>query len=269
MPQTSIFSTSWQGSLADLANIIHQIKRSRAFGRLTLRNTERLSVVHLYFRAGKLIHIVGNRGDARTILIGLQEWQRAFVRFDRITTTVDAVLSDDYEQLLSETLSRLHQRGLVAMPYLPDVPRVIESDLVAKADVKQLITPLEWRLLVEAVRRVSLAVAHLVGPQEAFNVLRDILDDCSSAFPAFASLKIAPSGYLQVMDRSPLDHMSRQELIEGFAALITTCQLFCAPIIGEREAHRIIIHALRDLGPALVNLGVFRIDNQLLSSRSL
>ncbi len=236
----------------------------RAFGRLSLRNSERLSIAHLYFRAGKLVHIVGNRGDARAILIELQEWTRAFVRFDRGVVIGEVTLNDEHERLLEETLMHLHKRGLVSMPRMP---RVVETSLVASQEAQELITPWEWRVLVEGTRRVSLAVARLVGPSEALNVLQDILDDCSSAFPAFASLKIAPSGYLQVADRSYLDHMSRQELLDGFTALIATCQYFCSPIIGDRQAHELMIQALQEVGPALVNLGVFRVDNRLLSGK--
>ena len=262
MPQTGLIGASWQGSLRDLANMVYQIKRLRAFGRLTLRNTERVSVSHLYFRAGKLIHAVSNRGDIRTILTDLEGWTRALVRFDRGVTTNEVTLNDGHENLLDETLMKLCQRGVVAVPQLP---RVIDSKLVAARDAQQLITPWEWQVLVEATRRVSFAVAHLVGPEEALSVLQDILDDCSDAFPAFASLKIDPGGYLQVVDRAHLDHLSRDNLLEGFTALITICQYFCSPIIGEKEAHRLIIRALQDVGPALVGLGVFHVNNHLLS----
>jgi len=47
--------SSWQGSLNDLAHMIQHIQRIRAFGRLTLRSTERMSIAHFYFRAGKLV----------------------------------------------------------------------------------------------------------------------------------------------------------------------------------------------------------------------
>lgn len=262
MPQTGLIGTAWQGSLRDLANMVYQVKRLRAFGRLTLRNTERVSVAHLYFRAGKLIHAASNRGDIYTILTDLEGWRRALVRFERGVTTNEITLNDAHEQLLDETLMKLCQSGIVAVPQLP---RVIDSKLVAARDAQQLITPWEWQVLVEATRRVSFAVAHLVGPEEALSVLQDILDDCSDAFPAFASLKIDPSGYLQVVDRSHLDRLSRENLLEGFTALITICQYFCAPIIGDKEAHRLIIRALQDVGPALVGLGVFQVDSRLLS----
>jgi len=166
--------------------------------------------------------------------------------------------------VLEEVLKHLHMYGLVVMPR---APRIIEGNIIASPEVRQLITQQEWLVLIEGMRRVSLAVAHLVGPREALSVLRDILDDCSSAFPAFTSLKIAPSGYLQIMDSSQLDHLSREELLEGFTALIATCQYFCSPIIGEREAHKLMISALHEVGPALVHLGVFHIDNFLLRNQ--
>jgi hypothetical protein len=264
VPQTSPFGSSWQGSLHDLANIVQQIRRMRAFGRLSLRNTERLSIAHVYFRAGKLVHIVGNRGDARSILGEIQEWSHAFIRFERGAMTTEVTIDGEYEKQMDDVLVHLSRRGLVALPY---PPRVIDSNIVAAREARQLIAPWEWQVLVEGTRRVSLAVAHLVGPREALTVLRDILDDCSSAFPAFSSLQIASSGYLQILDRSQLDSMPREDLLEGFTALIATCQYFCSPIIGEKEAHQLIIQALQDVGPTLVNLGVFQVDNQLLSRR--
>ena len=263
MPQTSPFGFAWQGSLRDLANIVQQIRRMRAFGRLSLRNTERLSIAHLYFRAGKLVHIVGSRGDAAAILQDLQTWSRGHLRFDRGVTVDEVTVSSESEKHLDDVLINLHRRGFVMLPHLP---RVIDSNVIPASDVRQLIAPWEWQVLVEGTRRVSLAVAHLVGPGEALTVLRDILDDCSSAFPAFASLQIASSGYLQVVDRSHLDRMSRENLLEGFTALIATCQYFCSPIIGDKEAHRLIIQALQDVGPTLISLGVFQIDTRLLAS---
>ena len=265
MPQTDLIGATWQGSLRDLANMVYQVKRVRAFGRLTLRNTEPLSVAHLYFRAGKLIHCASNRGNIQPLLSELGTWKRALVRFERGVTTNEVTLNEGHEHLLDETLMKLCQEGVVAIPQLP---RVIDSQLVAARDAQQLITPWEWHVLVESTRRVSFAVAHIIGPTEALKVLQDILDDCSDAFPAFSSLKIDPAGYLQVVDRSHLDRLSRENLLEGFSALITICQYFCSPIVGEKEAHRLIVRALQDVGPALVSLGVFHVDSHLLSRGS-
>ncbi len=264
MPQISPFGPSWRGSLRELAFAVNHIRRSKAFGRLSLRNTERLSVAHLYFKAGKLVQIVGNRGDDRGILLELREWTRGVGRFDRGIPPSMVEMGDIYEQLLDDVLLALRTRGLVAAN---EGPRIIEGRLTATSEAKQLITPWEWRVLIEATRRVSLAVAHLVGPREAFSVLRDILDDCSTTFPAFSSLRIAPSGYLQVTDGSQLDRMPREDLLEGFAALFAICEYFCSPIIGDSNAHRLLVQALRDMTPTLVNLGVFHLDTHLLSNR--
>jgi len=65
----------------------------------------------------------------------------------------------------------------------------------------------EWRILIEATRRVSLAVARLVGANEALSVLQDILEDCSAAFPPLPVSKL-PFGYLQVTDSAQFDRIA-------------------------------------------------------------
>ncbi|MBE3559227.1 MAG: DUF4388 domain-containing protein [Ktedonobacteraceae bacterium] len=262
MLQTNVTGSTWQGSFADLAKVIYQIRHMRAFGRLSLRNMERFSIAQLYFRAGKLVHMAGNRGDVYAVLADLQEWRQGFVRFDRGITTTEVTLTDEHEQLLIELLLHLQRRGVIQVP---PMPRVVESSIIPAVSAEQLITPREWRVLVEGLRRISLAVAQLVGPGEALRVLQDIIDDCTEAFPVFSSLKVAASGYLHIIDRSQFDRVPRQEILDGFAALISTCEYFCVPLIGERQAHQLIMHALREIGPFLVNLGVFRVNNQLAS----
>jgi hypothetical protein len=258
------YRTSWQGTLRDLAQILAAIRRAHAFGRLTLRNEEALSVAHLYFYSGKLVHIISNRGNAAATLNDLQKWTRATVRFVRGTPPNDRTVSDEQEQTLDTLIVDWQRRGIVG---IPRVPRVVDGGVVASRGADQLIAPQEWRVLVEGTRRISLAVAHLVGPIEALSVLRDVLDDCTAGFPAFASLQIAPSGYLQVTDTARFDRVPRGEMLDGFAALFSICQYFCAPIIGDSDAHKLMIQALGDVGPALVNLGVFHIDRALLAGK--
>ena len=264
MSQVHPYRTSWQGTLRDLAQIVAAIRQARAFGRLTLRNEEALSVAHLYFYGGKLVHIISNRGNATTTLNDLQTWTRATVRFVRGTPPTDRTASEEQERAFDALILDWQRRGIVAVP---QTPRIVDGGVVASRAAKQLITPQEWGVLVEGTRRVSLAVAHLVGPVEALSVLRDVLDDCSAAFPAFASLHIASSGYLQITDTSRFDRIPRGELLDGFSALFSICQYFCAPIVGESDAHRLMIQSLSDIGPALVSLGVFRIDRALLATK--
>lgn len=262
MPQSGLPGSLWQGPLRDLALIVYQVRRVRAFGRLTIRNTERLSISHLYFRAGKLVHCIGNRGDIRSTLQELQAWTQGMVRFERGAITRDVTLNETHERLFEETLQRLHRSGVIQMP---TVPCVVEGTAVTVSETQALLTPLEWRILIEGTRRVALVIARLVGSQEALAVLRDILDDLSTAFPLFAHLQFSPAGYLQLADQTLLDRYPRNELLEGFSALIETCFYFCAPLVGEREAHTLTMQALHELAPALSGLGVLRIERPLLS----
>ena len=264
MPQS--FGSTWQGTLRDIAHILYYIRRSRAFGRLSLRSKERLSVAHLYFQAGNLVHIVGNRGNMRHILMELEEWREGVLRFDRGIATEIVTTGWEYERILDEVLMRLRGHGAIAMP---EPPHVIESDIIVRPQVKQLITPAEWNVLLEGMRRVLLAIAHLVGPQEALNVLRNMLDRCSSDFPAFAGLWIDSFGYLQVADRLQLDYLPREDLLAGFAALIAICEYFCVSLVGEINARKLLIQAFHELTPALVSLDVFTIDDFQFSKSHL
>ena len=280
----------WRGSLRDLTQIVNDIRRLRAFGRLTLRSTTNIGLAHLFFRGGKLVHIVSNRGDASATLADLQHWTRAVVHFERGIPLGEQNVQREHEQLFENLLVRLQKHSASAFSEnprvtpasasprvftMPEAPRatsisanpraapasegarVIESRVVATPGAERLITPQEWYVLVESIRRASQAVAHLVGPQEAMSALRDILDDFSSAFPALSSLHVAPGGYLQVMRTTHLDHIPRSKVIEGFAALLATCRHFCTPIIGEENARRLLVRALGDIGPALINLGIY------------
>lgn len=257
------FHSPWQGSLWDLTRIVATIRRSRAFGRLTLRNSDRVGIVHLYFHGGNLVHIVGSSGNAEATLRDLSHWTHAAIRFERGTTSAGATITREQVQSFDELLLHFQRIGLASTPA---APRIVEGGVVSTSQGEQLLTPQEWRLLIEGTRRVSLAVAHLIGPREALKVLRDILDDCSAAFPAFSTLQIASTGYLQINDTSQLDRMPREELLEGFNALIATCQYFCVPIIGEVEAHKLMIQGLGDLCTAMITLGVFQVNNGLLAS---
>ena len=287
MTQIIHSGSTWRGSLRDLAPMVNAIRRSWAFGRLTVRSTTHVGLVHLYFRHGKLVHIVSNSGDASTSLADLQHWTQAIVRFERGIATNSQNVGIEQERMFDDLLAQLQRRNSSSIPQRPrmtspqssrippferprmtsqessrtppssESPRVIDSHIVAAPGVEQLITPMEWRILVEGIRRISLAVARLVGSQEAMSVLSDILEDFSSAFPALSCLQIAPGGYLQVVRTAQLDRIPRVEVIKGFAALIATCRYFCSPLVGEENASRLIMQALNGMGPALASLGVF------------
>lgn len=256
------FPAPWQGSLWDLTSIVTTIRRSCAFGRLTLRNSDRLGVAHLYFHGGRLAHIVGNCGHAEATLQDMLGWTHATLRFERGATATGTTLTDEQGQAFDRLLLHFQELGLTTRV---TAPRVVEGDVISKTEGEQLLVPREWRLLVEGTRRVSLAVAHLIGPREALKVLRGILDECSAAFPAFATLQIANSGALQITDTARFDHLPRQELLAGFNALFATCQSFCKPLVGEVEAHKMMIQAMGNLCPSLISLGVFQVNNRLLA----
>jgi hypothetical protein len=248
----------WQGSLSELTSIVNTIRRSQAFGRLTLRNSARIGVVHLYFHYGRLVHIVGNRGGMQETLADLREWTEGTARFERSGPIQTESMKDGDEQLFNDVLADLQRRRVLA---LKEQPRVVKGEVIAPEE-EQAITSLEWQALIAGTRRISHVVARLVGPGEARNVLKDILADCTAAYPAFSCLQISLNGYLQLTSSSQLEHLPRREVLDGFAALFATCQYFCFSIIGEDEVHKLFMQTLGDLRSTLVGLDVFRLNKR-------
>lgn len=222
-----------------------------------MRNSDRLGVAHLYFHGGKLVHIVGSSGDAEATLRDMQFWTHASVRFERGATVTGASIKVEQEQTFDELLLHFQQLGLAETPVMP---RVVEGGVINRMPGDRLLTPREWHILSEGTRRVSLAVTQLVGRRKALKVLRDILDGCSATLPAFATLSIASSGYIQVSATSQLNSMLRRELLEGFNALLAACQHFCVSQIGEADAHNLVSQALGILRTELIDLGVFHLS---------
>jgi hypothetical protein len=57
-------------------------------GRLSIRNNERMGLVHLYFKERRLVHVAGYKRDAEAVLHDLLTWTKGRVRFD-LAVTVD------------------------------------------------------------------------------------------------------------------------------------------------------------------------------------
>src|SRR5579863_6649623 len=150
------------------------IRRSCLSGRLTLRNTVRMGVIHLYFHEGKLIHIVGAQGDARSNLNDLQAWLTASLRFERGVAVNDIPNNQDHEQHFEYVLLQLQRRGVVTRPELPPQPRA--NDLPRPAAQSKSIssqTPSQMPPSSEAQRTYPLPPSQrppglTPGPQRRF-----------------------------------------------------------------------------------------------------
>src|SRR4051794_36312186 len=65
-----------------------EIHESVHTGRLSIRNNERVGLVHLYFKERRLVHVAGYKRDAEAVLHDLLTWTKGKVRFD-LEVTVD------------------------------------------------------------------------------------------------------------------------------------------------------------------------------------
>jgi hypothetical protein len=63
-----------------------EIHESVYTGRLSIRNNERVGLVHLYFKERRLVHVAGYKRDAEAVLHDLLTWTKGRVRFDPAVT---------------------------------------------------------------------------------------------------------------------------------------------------------------------------------------
>jgi hypothetical protein len=103
------------------------IRHARAFGRLTLRNSDRVGIAHLYFHSGKLAHIVSSSGGAEATLQDLRRWTHAALRFERGANVASVTITEREEQAFDELLLHLQRLGLAET--LP-MPRVVDGNVV-------------------------------------------------------------------------------------------------------------------------------------------
>src|SRR5437667_3688103 len=105
--------TSRPGYLAEVTRALLSIRDTCASGRLSIRNAERLGLVHLYFNQARLIHIIGDKCDGEIMLNDLLTWTKGIVRFDSAIIVNYDTINWQQAQLFSRWLSFLEMRGIM------------------------------------------------------------------------------------------------------------------------------------------------------------
>ncbi len=98
--------------LAEITLVLLHIRDTRASGRLSIRNAERLGLAHLYFNQARLGHITGDKGDGESMLKDLLTWTKGSVRFDPAVVVNNETINWQQAQLFTRWLAQLFTRWL-------------------------------------------------------------------------------------------------------------------------------------------------------------
>src|SRR5579863_929886 len=70
------------GYFAEVTLVLIDIRDRGTSGRLSIRNSEKFGLAHLYFREARLVHVAGDKHGGEAVLQDLLSWSKGNCRFD-------------------------------------------------------------------------------------------------------------------------------------------------------------------------------------------
>lgn len=109
--------------LSELSGLVAAFRAQGRTVRLVVRNVDRLGLLHLYFGAGRLVHVEGHAGSPAMALRDLATWFHGAIRLDGVAAPASpAGGAEALEGYLDLALKELEMRGVV----YPAPPSVVQ-----------------------------------------------------------------------------------------------------------------------------------------------
>src|SRR5262249_55843904 len=99
--------------LSRLSALVAAARVRTAPMRLSLRNSERFGVLHLYFSGGRLVAVEGHHDTPLNSLAALATWQNGVIRRDEVETAPASEPDPRLETLFAHVLHELVVRGVL------------------------------------------------------------------------------------------------------------------------------------------------------------
>lgn len=257
--------------LRNLALIITSIRSTGATGRLALRNTVRVGMLHLYFDRGQLVHLEGGRASIDDAIVDLAGWTAGQIRFDSGVRSERQTITLKQKDFFERTLLFLQQQNVIqrianTTPSSPErqperqrpgsLPAALPLPPVLTAKAEVLVTSRQWGLLVEVVRAMLEQVGQLFGQRQVQNILQHVLIEQSRQSEVLGLLQVDRQGRLREARQGEMLTQPVQDVAGGFVLLISDFERRCAALLGEDRARQMIAQALSPYGDALAEIGI-------------
>src|SRR6266699_5198248 len=204
--------------LAEITLVLLHIRDTRASGRLSIRNAERLGLAHLYFNQARLGHITGDKGNGESMLKDLLTWTKGSVRFDPAVVVNNETINWQQAQLFTRWLAFLELRGIMqGIPrarldglveslteLLPKEPIITSTELEKQEEHAEMLLP-QWQFLNDGVHHLierSLTEEQHQRVRQVFQRLNGIVHHASEVTQDLAkrAAKATQEGLLQVAE---------------------------------------------------------------------
>jgi len=205
--------------LAEITLVLLHIRDTRASGRLSIRNAERLGLAHLYFNQARLGHITGDKGDGESMLKDLLTWTKGSVRFDPAVVVNNETINWQQAQLFTRWLSFLEIHGIMqGIPgarlnglaqsltaHLPREPIALPLEVEQPEEQEEVALSLQEQRLNAGVRSMidrSPTEEQLQQLHQVFQRLKGIVHHASEVTQDLAkrAAKATQEGLLQVAE---------------------------------------------------------------------
>lgn len=253
--------------LRNLALLIASIRSTGATGRLALRNTLRVGMLHLYFERGQLVRLEGGRASIDDAIVDLAAWTAGQIRFDSGVRSERQTITPGQQDFFERTLLFLQQQGVVETPP-PLTPRFSVHQSPASPPLKRPPSqprgastrspdyPISGPQPPESFTPPPIDVPYVSeGPRHASGKSSSpSRQERPRAFPAPPPLPPVVTGKAEVLVTS-----RQWELLVD---VVRTMLEQVGQLFGQRQAQNILQHVLTEQGKQSEVLGLLQVDRQ-------
>ena len=139
-------------------------------------------------------------------------------------------------------------------------PNELFSDMqtipIASANPSDYLGDSQWQLLALVVRQVVDQAGMILGKQAVDGLIRQSLAYGAVKQPPLRILELDATGWLSPLPGQRISSYPLADVADAIATLLTSFENRCASLIGEEDAHRLIVNAARPFSASLAQLGL-------------
>lgn len=127
---------------------------------------------------------------------------------------------------------------------------------IASTNPSDYVADAQWQLLALVVRQIVDQVGTVIGKDAVDALIRQSLAYSAVKQPPLRVLELDATGWLSPLPGQPISSFPLADVADAIATLLTSFETRCASLIGEDDAHRLIVNAARPFSASLAQLGL-------------
>jgi len=254
--------TDRQEPLRNLGVIVARIRATSGAGRLALRNSARMGMLHLYFERGQLVHLEGTRATIDDALIDLAGWTEGLLRFDSGVLPERQTVTPGQEDFFYRTLLLLQQNGVLdpvrqAPQFTAPLPQTAPS--LNQARPMSQMTPARLPVIPATPQRSPDQFDPSLDPFPTPAEIQRVSPRLPSAPPRGYSGPLPPAPP-PAGPPAPTEVLLSPKQWELLVEVVRVMLEGVGRLFGQRQAQNILQHVLAERSQESEVLGLLQVD---------